>query len=71
MRMMRQQVASTATGSRPATSTPTRLGDALNGPVAFHADDTVHDGELARKNACRSAMDSSMPAQCSTFFGQP
>ena len=55
----------------PRHQHPGGLRRALNGAVAFHPDDAIHQCELARKGPMRSAMHSEIPAQCSTFLGQP
>ncbi len=71
MRMMRQQVASTATGSAPATIAPTCFGVPWMGPLPSMPTMPSTMAKVRGNNPCRSAMHSWIPAQCSTFLGQP
>ena len=67
----RQQVASTATGSSPSTNTPQGLGVPWIGPFPSMPSmpSTIAKSGLAA--AFISRMELSIPAQCSTFLGQP
>ncbi len=71
MPMIRQQVASTAAGWRPMTSTPEDTGVPMIGPSPSMPTMPSTMAKAGRTVALMSRIEGPMPAKWRTFFGQP